>query len=135
VARWHRALFGWALDHPQDLVEHARGYASLASEEVVVWLALWRRHALLTALALVSAAVGVVLVGVGLLLWAALPTAVTPERVWVFWAVPAVPLGLSAWLAWHLRVQPPAELLRCVKTQLALDWAALQTHQTHQAAP
>ena len=58
---------------PDLLTEHARAYADLVAQEAARASAQWQRRAMLLAAGLCGLALGAVLAGVGLLLWAVLP--------------------------------------------------------------
>ncbi len=77
---------------PHLLAEHAKVYAELAAVEVGEFSAQWRRRAFLVTLAAFFLGLAVVLAGVGLMLWAALPV----SQMQAPWALLAVPLVLVA---------------------------------------
>ena len=76
---------------PALLAEHAEAYAALIAAEVPRISAAWQRRALLSAAAAACAVVGILLAGVGAMLWFALPE--PPMRApWMLLAVPLLPL-------------------------------------------
>lgn len=79
---------------PDALVEHAAAYADLASDELQELQAHWVRRLLWLAVAAVAGLAALLLGGVALMLWAALPE-IDAGRVWLLWVVPLVP-GLVA---------------------------------------
>lgn len=79
---------------PDTLVEHAAAYADLASDEFQQLQAHWAQRLLWLAIAVVAGLASLILGGVALMLWAALPTIET-GRAWLLWLVPLVP-GLMA---------------------------------------
>ncbi|WP_430417930.1 hypothetical protein [Methylibium petroleiphilum] len=79
---------------PDALVEHAAAYADLASDELQELQAHWVRRLLWLAVAAVAGLAALLLGGVALMLWAALP-AIEASRVWLLWVVPLIP-GLVA---------------------------------------
>jgi len=79
---------------PDALVEHAAAYADLASDELQELQAHWVRRLLWLAIAAVAGLTALILGGVALMLWAALP-AIDTGRAWLLWMVPLVP-GLVA---------------------------------------
>ena len=79
---------------PDALVEHAAAYADLASDELQELQAHWVRRLLWLAVAAVAGLAALLLGGVALMLWAALP-AIDTGRAWLLWTVPLVP-GLVA---------------------------------------
>jgi fatty acid desaturase len=81
-------LFRLAASEPALLADHLQAYGELASGEALDVLGRWRRAALLQLAALASAAVGLTLAGVALMLWAVGTVAVP----WLLVAVPALPM-------------------------------------------
>lgn len=79
---------------PDTLVEHAAAYADLASDELQELQAHWVRRLLWLAVAAVAGLAALLLGGVALMLWAALPE-IDAGRVWLLWVVPLIP-GLVA---------------------------------------
>ena len=79
---------------PDALVEHAAAYADLASDEFQALQAHWVQRLLWLAIAAVAGVAALILGGVALMLWAALP-AIDTGRAWLLWVVPLVP-GLVA---------------------------------------
>jgi hypothetical protein len=118
------ALLNLVVNRPQLLTEHAEAYAALVTSEVSRWSALWQRRALLRLLAAGSALVGVVLAGVALMLWSALP-AVPAQAAWALLGVPLLPLALA--LA-CLLATPPAErsAFDVIRQQVDADLALLR---------
>lgn len=110
---------------PDLLADHAGAYAELLGEEIGVASTHWKRKALLSAVALCSAGVGAVLVGVALMLWAVIP----PENMnapWALVAAPLVPLGLAVgcWVSAQRQSGPQA--FEQVRRQLREDAAMLR---------
>jgi hypothetical protein len=94
------ALFRLIADRPQLVAEHAEAYAALVTAEVPRISAAWRRSAVLHALAVCSAVVGIALAGVSAMLWAITPD-LPAHAPWLLVAVPLLPLlsGLAFALA------------------------------------
>lgn len=107
---------------PHLLAEHAQVYAELAAAEAGEFSTRWKRRALLLTMAAFFIGLAVVLAGIALMLWAAMPVA----QMQAPWALLAVPLALAAvaglcWLAGrpqidavafsHLRRQVKADML------------------------
>ncbi|MFT3956278.1 MAG: hypothetical protein QM722_18415 [Piscinibacter sp.] len=116
-------LFRLAAAEPALLADHLQAYGELMSGEALDALGRWRRAALLQLAALASAAVGVTLAGVALMLWAVGGSVAMP---WLLVAVPALPLLLA--LACHIAArgawaQPGSTVLR---EQWAADLALLR---------
>ena len=99
-------VFRLAVAQPALLAEHAAAYACLFGEELALGSAQIKRRLLCLLAALFCVAVAAVLAGVAVLLWV-MPSAAGLPPLWVFVAVPAVPLALAAWLAWMGRAQGP----------------------------
>lgn len=120
--RWLRL----AWQHPERLTEHAVAYAALATGEAALALdhaaARGRRQLVIGA----CLAVGSVLAGTALLLWAALP-ALPADRGWWLLVVPVLPF-LAAGVAWKGAPPPgPDEDFAGLRAQFALDreaWAS-----------
>jgi len=112
------------VSQPHLLTDHLQAYADLVGEEVAQAKARLARQALWYAVAAALAAMAVLLGGVALLLWAAVPTATMPAP----WALLILPGGLAVSAAVCLVVgrasgEPPfANLQR----QLAADAALLR---------
>lgn len=123
-----------AWQHPALLTAHAAGYAALAADEAgLAWgsaVARVRRQLVIGA----CLAVGTILAGTAVLLWAALP-ALPMGRVWWLVVVPLLPF-LAAALAWQRR-QAPDEAFAGLRAQLALDhhaWEGAGALERHPAA-
>lgn len=119
------ALLNLVVNRPQLLTEHADAYASLVASELGRWSALWQRRALLRLLAAGSALVAVMLAGVALMLWSALP-AVPAQAAWALFGVPALPLAVA--VACLLATPPPAErsAFDVIRQQIDADLALLR---------
>jgi hypothetical protein len=76
---------------PQLLADHAEAYAGLVSEDLSKTAAIWKWRLVLYTVALALVAVGVVLAGVALMLWAVTPPS-NIQAPWALIAGPAVPL-------------------------------------------
>lgn len=115
-------LFRLAASEPALLADHLQAYGELVGDEALAALGRWRQAALLHLAALASAAVGLTLAGVALLLWAAGPVSMPGLLV----AVPALPMLIAlacqraAVKAWS---QPGSAVLR---EQWAMDLALLR---------
>lgn len=123
------ALLNLVVNRPQLLTEHAEAYAGLVASELGRWSALWQRRALLRALAAAGALVAVVLGGVALILWSALPV-VPAQAVWALVGVPLLPLAVT--LACLLATPQAAEhsALEVIRQQLEADLALLREATT-----
>jgi protein-S-isoprenylcysteine O-methyltransferase Ste14 len=103
-ARHARACCGWIhamhpllnliATRPQLLADHAQAYAELMADELPRAASAWKRQALLNALALLGLLAALVLAGVALMLWAALPALSMPAP-WLLVVVPLLPLAAA----------------------------------------
>jgi hypothetical protein len=118
-------LFHLIATRPQLLAEHAEAYAELVSVEAPRISAAFRRSAWLLALAFGSLGAGVVLAGVGVMLWATAPEAQI-RLPWTLVAVPALPLlaGLLCVLA--ARRGREREAFDTLRQQVRADIALLR---------
>ncbi len=78
-------------NQPHLLAEHAQAYAELVVAELPRVSSAWKRQLLLKALALLGLLVALVLAGIALMLWAALPMPSMPLP-WLLMAVPLLPV-------------------------------------------
>ncbi len=110
-----------ALARPDLIAEHASAYACLLGEGVSKEGDRLKNRLVCQVAAMALAAVALVLVGVAVLLWSALPDT-APIRPWPFWLVPAVPLLAAIALAWLGRDRRSLpSTLSSVGRQLAAD--------------
>ena len=111
--------------NPGLFMEHASAYADLASAEVDTLTGGLKRRTALTVISVLLAMLGLGLAGAAGLLLAALPLAAMP-RPWLLWAIPLMPLLLSALLALRLRQLKSRAAFAVLRQQLALDIATLK---------
>ena len=119
-------LFRLLVSEPQMLADHVEAYTELVSEEMGAVTAQWKRRALLHAVSVGCAAVAVMLVGMGLMLWAAIP----PENMNAPWAlaiIPAVPLVMAVWAHFAAKAPVAEHGLKTIREQLAADAAMLRS--------
>ena len=111
---------------PPDLLKmHVNGYADLASEEWERQVCVWKTRLLIYAIGTVSGGLGVLLAGVSLLLWSALPV-VDATSAWVMWFLPvALCLSSLACWAWAGRIKLSPSFGK-LKAQIKLDMLALR---------
>ena len=109
---------------PQLLADHAEAYAGLVGQEWEATTSGWKRRVLLYSIALCLVGVAVVLGGVALMLWAALPPAGI-HAPWVLIGAPALPavIAIACVLAARSR---HAHAFTDLKQQLAADLAMLR---------
>jgi hypothetical protein len=110
---------------PHLLGDHVEAYADLVGDEVKRTGAAWGLRVGLYAAALCLAGVGLVLTGVALMLWAALPPSGF-QAPWVLIAVPGVTLLLAAACVLFARRNPVESAFDNVKKQLSADMAMLR---------
>lgn len=111
--------------NPSLFMEHASAYADLASAEVDTLTGGLKRRTALTVTSVLLALLGLGLAGAAGLLLAALPLAAMPQP-WLLWAIPLLPLLLSALLALRLRQLKSRAAFAVLRQQLALDIATLK---------
>ncbi len=109
---------------PELLKTHVRGYTDLASQEWGQRVRILKTQWIIYTIGAVSLVLGLILAGVSLLLWSALPV-LAEHSAWVMLALPAALLTLAlvcqAW-ARRLRLPPAFDKL---KAQIKLDFLAL----------
>lgn len=111
--------------NPGLFMEHASGYADLASAEIDTLTGGLKRRTLLAVASALLALVGLGLAGAAGLLVAALPLASMPQP-WLLWAIPLFPLLLSAALAWRLKRLTERAAFEALRQQVAQDIATLK---------
>jgi uncharacterized membrane protein YqjE len=112
-------------NQPQLLAEHAEAYADLFGEELGAASAMWKRQALLGAVALCALGVGAVLAGVALMLWAVIPPA-DIQAPWALIAAPLLPLLAALGCALAARAQTSEGLFGAMRQQVKADVAMLR---------
>ena len=110
---------------PQVLGDHVEAYADLVGDEVRKTGAAWSLRLGLYAAALCLAGVGLVLAGVALMLWAALPPSGF-QAPWALVAVPVVTFLLALVCILFARRNPVESAFDNVKKQLSADMAMLR---------
>jgi uncharacterized membrane protein YqjE len=118
-------VFRLAASQPQLLVEHAAAYASLFGEELAIGSARLRRQLALQVVGLACLMVAAVLLGVGVLLWAALPDDAA-RVLWLFGITPGLPALLGLWAFWLAGREVDEVLFASLRRQLAEDAALLR---------
>ncbi len=118
-------LLRLAASEPQLLGEHVEAYAALLGEEAKEVSTSWVRRIALYAAAGVLGLVGLILVGVALLFWAAVPTD-QYNAGWALVVIPLVPLAAAAICAFSARSKPLVAAFEKFKQQLSADMAMLR---------
>lgn len=113
-------VFRLAAAQPQWLAEHAAGYAELLAEEIAASGHHLKQRLALQMVGLVCLGIALVLGGVALMLWAALPVQ-SLRLPWLLIATPLAPalLGVMA-LGWAGSLSPPP-VFTALRAQLAAD--------------
>jgi len=109
---------------PHLLADHAEAYAGLVGEEMTKAAAIWKRRAVLNAIALSAGAVAVVLIGIAVMLWGVTP----PENLragWVLIATPGLPAVLAV-VCYLLGRQKATDAFVDLKQQVAADLSMLR---------
>ncbi len=106
-------LLALVATQPQLLVDHAEAYAELATAELALASAGWRRQAIWTAGLVACAVIALTLAGVALMLWAVSPPA-DVRAPWALWGTPllAVLLAIVCGLAARPSADRAFDLLR-----------------------
>ncbi len=110
---------------PQVLGDHVEAYAELVGDEVRKTGSAWGQRLALYAAALCLLGVSLVLTGVAVMLWAALP-ANGFQVPWVLIAVPAVTFVAAVACILVARRNPVENAFENVKKQLSADMAMLR---------
>jgi hypothetical protein len=110
---------------PQLLFDHVEAYGDLVTSEVRHISAVWKRRALLAAVALCSAGVGVVLAGVALMLWAVIPSSQI-QAPWALLVAPLLPLALAAACVVYSRNQVEDGAFNTIREQVNADMTMLR---------
>ncbi len=110
---------------PHLLGDHVEAYAELVGAEVDKTSKLWASRLAYYTVALVLLAAGLVLAGVALMLWAALPSA-GMSTPWLLVVVPLVPLATGVFCILRARTQPAQAAFDTVRQQLSADLAMLR---------
>ena len=118
-------LLRLAATEPHLLGNHVEAYASLVGEEVTKASTSWVMRIGLYLGALAMLGVGLVLVGVALLLTAALPSSDYPAR-WAMFVIPATPFVVALACVLVARSKPVASAFERIKIQLNADMAMLR---------
>ena len=110
---------------PQLLLEHLEAYGELISAEAAHASAGWKRSALLNAVALLLLLVGVLLGGVAVMLWGAIPRGQMQAPA-VLLLVPIPPIVLAALCLVVARQSPVGGAFEQLRRQIKADMALLR---------
>lgn len=117
-------IFRLITTQPQLLVNHAGAYSELIFEELIAVTKIYKRNAFFSAVALLLGAVGIGLVGVALLICAAIPASQI-HSPWLLWLVPAAPLVGAFVSAMAAMVNADHQAFKGFRSQLNADLAIL----------
>lgn len=118
-------LLRLAATEPHLLGDHVEAYAALVGEEVSKISTSWLTRIGLYLTAVCFLGVGLVLVGVALLLWAAIPASGYPAP-WAMFVIPLAPFVISAICVMVARSLPMEKAFDTVRKQLNADMAMLR---------
>jgi hypothetical protein len=110
---------------PQLLFDHVEAYGELVTSEARYISAMWKRRALLTAIALCSVGVGAVLAGVALMLWAVIPTSQI-QAPWALVVAPLLPLALATACIIYARSRGEDNAFDTIREQVNADLTMLR---------
>lgn len=118
-------LFRLVTSEPHLLADHVEAYSELAVGELRIATTVWKRRLLLQMLGGASLLVFLVLAGVALMLWAALPGG-TLNQPWLLVVVPLVPAAVAALSLLMASQSPDEEPFAMLRRQWAADAALLR---------
>ncbi|MBW6496170.1 MAG: hypothetical protein K0B16_16765 [Burkholderiaceae bacterium] len=110
---------------PRLLADHAEAYAELMATEIDAVSALWKRRAVLNAVALCCLAVAAILAGVALMLWAVIP-ATQLQAPWALIVAPLPPVVAALWCLMAARVQSDGGPFENLRRQFTADMVMLR---------
>lgn len=119
-------LFRLLVSEPQMLADHVEAYSELVAEEVGAVTTQWKKRAVLHAVSVASISLAAILVGVALLLWAAIPIDAM-NAPWGLIAVPGVFIVLAVWAHFAARAPVAERGFKAIREQLAADAAMLRS--------
>ena len=113
-------VFRLAAAQPQLLAEHAAGYAELLAEEITLSGHHLKQRLALQMVGMVCLGIALVLSGVALMLWAALPEQ-SLRLPWLLIATPLAPALLGVLALWWAGSLAPPPAFTALRAQLAAD--------------
>lgn len=119
-------LFRLLVSEPQLLADHVEAYSELVAEEMSAVTTQWKKRAALHAISLVAMLVALLLIGVALLLWAAIPLD-SMNAPWALIVVPAAFLALGVWAHFSAGKKMPQHGVSAIREQLQADAAMLRS--------
>ncbi|MEO6897916.1 MAG: hypothetical protein ABI218_14865 [Caldimonas sp.] len=122
-------LLRLAVSQPHLLGDHVEAYASLVGEEVSKFSTSWMMRIGLYMVCLCMVGVGLVLVGVALLICAAIPSSEYPAP-WAMFVIPLTPFVIAAGCVIAARLTLVGQPFDQVRKQMHADMAMLREVST-----
>jgi uncharacterized membrane protein YqjE len=113
-------VFRLAAAQPQLLAEHAAAYAELLAEEIALSGTHFKQRIALQMVGMVCLAIALILGGVALVVWAALPEQ-SLRLPWVLIATPFTPAVLGGLVLWRANSLSAPPAFTALRAQLAAD--------------
>lgn len=110
---------------PQLLADHAEAYAELMAAEIGDVSAIWKRRAVLNAVALCCLTAAAILAGVALMLWAVIPSGHL-QVPWALIVAPLLPVAAALWCLMAARGHGERRAFENLRRQLAADMVMLR---------
>jgi len=118
-------LFHLIATRPQLLAHHAEAYAELVASEIGNVSAVWKRRAMLNAVALCCLGAAAVLAGVALMLWAVIPGAHV-QAPWALISTPLLPIAVAVWCLLAARATGAGGAFDNIRRQVQADMVMLR---------
>ena len=119
-------LIHLAARHPELLAEHGEAYAALVAKEISDWRTSLVRRVVLAAVALLTAGLSLLFIGIALMLWAASPDGEDLRSIGVLVAVPGVMVVVTIGAALFAKGGAPASAVADLKKQFSADLRMLR---------
>ena len=119
-------LIHLAARHPELLAEHGEAYAALVAKEISDWRTSLVRRVVLAAVALLTAGLSLLFIGIALMLWAASPDGEDLRSIGVLFAVPGVMVVVSIAAALFAKGGATASAFADLKKQFSADLRMLR---------
>ena len=119
-------LIHLAARHPELLAEHGEAYAALVAKEISDWRTSLVRRVVLAAVALLTAGLSLLFIGIALMLWAASPDGEDLRSIGVLVAVPGVMVVVTIVAALFAKGGATASAFADLKKQFSADLRMLR---------
>ena len=119
-------LIHLAARHPELLAEHGEAYAALIAKEISDWRTSLVRRVVLAAVALLTAGLSLLFIGIALMLWAASPDGEDLRSIGVLFAVPSVMVVVTIAAALFAKGSATASAFADLKKQFSADLRMLR---------